>query len=331
MTNALEKAQAQSVLDELGLKLVRHKLPFRLNHVNCYLAEGPEGWTIIDTGLNNDATRELWDYEIGDNKVTHILLTHYHPDHFGYAGSLQQKTGARVSMSETDAKAGVKSWNDEFLKQLPGYYEAAGIPQAAAQEMADNTRDFQPLIFPLPQVNHYFKEGETVRIGRFDYEVIFVPGHSDGMVCFYQREKNVLLSADHILPRITPNISYWFHGDPNPLLTYMTSLKKVRKLDAMWVIPSHGSAFQGANRRIDELLAHHEERLEATWQMLEQPLTIFEVRERLFDRPLTVHEMRFAVGETLAHLEYLRADGRCTRTQDKGRWIYQKAEKDVAE
>ncbi|MGM0898975.1 MAG: MBL fold metallo-hydrolase [Bacillota bacterium] len=331
MTDALKETQSEAVLDKLGLKLIRHPLPFRLNHVNCFLAEGEDGWTIIDTGLNNDVTRELWEREIGDKNVTQILLTHYHPDHFGYAGSLQQKTGAQLSMSKIDAEAGVKSWDDEFLKALPGYYKAAGIPEEAAQEMADNTKAFQPLIFPLPEVDHYFEEGEKVRIGRFDYEVLFVPGHSDGMVCFYQPEKRVLLSADHILPRITPNISYWFHGDPNPLLTYMDSLRKIRELDADWVIPSHGAPFRGANRRIEELLAHHKERLEATWQMLKRPMTIFEVRERLFNRPLTVHEMRFAVGETLAHLEYLRADGRCERTKKDECWIYKQTKKDVSE
>ncbi|WP_341963245.1 MBL fold metallo-hydrolase [Planococcus maritimus] len=320
--NELEQAASQSVLDRLGLILVRHSLPFRLNHVNCFMAEGENTWTIVDAGLNNDVSRELWEKAIGGKQVGQIFLTHYHPDHFGYAGGLQQKTGARLSMSKIDADAGMKSWNEEFLGALPGYYKAAGIPQEAAQEMVDNTRAFQPLIKPFPKVGHYFEEGEIIRIGRLEYEVLFVPGHSDGMVCFYQREHNVLLSADHILPRITPNISYWFHGDPNPLETYMNSLEKIRKLDVDWVIPSHGEPFQGANKRIDELLAHHEERLDATWRMLEQPLTIFEVRERLFDRPLTVHEMRFAVGETLAHLEYLRAVGRCERTMQAERWVY---------
>ncbi|AUD12807.1 MULTISPECIES: MBL fold metallo-hydrolase [unclassified Planococcus (in: firmicutes)] len=320
--NEVQQTDCQELFDKLGLKLVRHPLPFRLNHVNCFMAKAEEAWTIIDTGLNNDVSRELWKRKIGDENVEQILLTHYHPDHFGYAGGLQQKTGARLSMSKIDADAGMKSWDDAFLDALPGYYKAAGIPQEAAQEMADNTRAFQPLISPLPKVDHHFEEGEKIRIGRFEYEVLFVPGHSDGMVCFYQREHNTLLAADHILPRITPNISYWFHGDPNPLLTYMNSLEKIRKLDVEWVIPSHGEAFQGANKRIDELLAHHEERLDATWRMLEQPLTIFEVRERLFDRPLTVHEMRFAVGETLAHLEYLRAEGRCERMLEAERWIY---------
>ncbi|MBU9672464.1 MBL fold metallo-hydrolase [Planococcus sp. CP5-4] len=320
--NDIQQAKCQELLDELGLKLVRHPLPFRLNHVNCFMAKAEGGWTIVDTGLNNDVSRELWKREIGDDKVEQILLTHYHPDHFGYAGGLQQKTGARLSMSKIDADTGMKSWNEAFLDALPGYYRAAGIPQKAAEEMASNTKAFQPLISPLPVVDHYFEEGEKVRIGCLEYEVLFVPGHSDGMVCFYQREHNTLLAADHILPRITPNISYWFHGDPNPLLTYMNSLEKIRELDVEWVIPSHGGAFRGANKRIDELLAHHEERLDATWRMLEQPLTIFEVRERLFNRPLTVHEMRFAVGETLAHLEYLRAAGRCERVMEAERWMY---------
>lgn len=320
--NEVRQAETQELLHKLGLKLVRHPLPFRLNHVNCFMAKGEEGWTIIDAGLNNDVTRELWEREIGNENVGQIFLTHYHPDHFGYAGGLQQKTGAQLSMSKIDADAGMKSWDEAFLNALPGYYKAAGIPREAAQEMADNTKAFQPLISPLPKVDHYFEEGEKIHIGRLEYEVLFVPGHSDGMVSFFQQEHNVLLSADHILPRITPNISYWFHGDPNPLLTYTKSLEKIRELDVEWVIPSHGQPFQGANERIDELLTHHEERLEATWKMLEHPLTIFEMRERLFDRPLTVHEMRFAVGETLAHLEYLRAEGRCERVMEAERWIY---------
>lgn len=330
MTDAVEQKQAQELLDELGLRLVRHSLPFRLNHVNCFMAEGKQGWTVIDAGLNNAETRELWQRELDGKPVAEILLTHYHPDHLGFAGSLQQLCGARVSMSKIDAESGVKSWDEAFLSALPGYYGQAGIPEQAAQQMAENTKAFQPLISPLPEVNHYFKEGETVQIGRSDYEVLFVPGHSDGMVCFYQKEKNALLAADHILPRITPNISYWFHGDPNPLATYMKSLEKVRELDVEWVIPSHGAPFQGANRRIDELLAHHAERLEATWKMLKEPSTIFEVREKLFDRPLTVHEMRFAVGETLAHLEYLRTEGRCRRTKVSGRWIYEQIGEEVA-
>jgi glyoxylase-like metal-dependent hydrolase (beta-lactamase superfamily II) len=190
--------------------------------------------------------------------------------------------------------------------------------------MLGNTADFIPLVSPLPTINHFFVEGEKVQIGRFEYEIVFTPGHSDGMVCFHNKERSVLLSADHILPKITPNISYWHHGNENPLAAFLHSLDKTRKLDAEFVIPSHGKPFYGANERIDELKKHHEERLEETLGAITSASTVYEVCERLFKRPLTIHETRFAVGETLAHLEYLRYAGESRREKSGERWIYQR-------
>lgn len=318
------KPEIADRLKGLGIRPIRVELPFRLNHVNCFMAEGVNGWTIIDTGLNNDYTRKLWEREIGNKEVSELLLTHYHPDHFGYAGSLQEKTGAKVSMTRTDAQAGLSSWTDEVLKSIPANYRACGIPEEMSIQMTDNTAGFQELVFPLPTIDHYWEEGETIVIGRYEYEVIFTPGHSDGMVCFYNNEQNVLFSADHILPKITPNISYWFHGDDNPLQTYYHSLEKMIKLDAELVIPSHRQPFYGANQRIAELMKHHDERLEETVETLKEEKTVFEACEELFQRPLTVHETRFAVGETLAHLEFLRHKGECHREKADGKWIYKR-------
>src|SRR5699024_1925065 len=98
------------------------------------------------------------------------------------------------------------------------------------------------------------------------------PGHADGMVTFYNKEKNVLLSTDHILPKITPNISYWFHGNPDPLASYLHSLDEIKKLDADFVIPSHGKPFHGANERIEEIKSHHEDRLTETLEAIRQPI-----------------------------------------------------------
>lgn len=312
------------MLDQLGIESIRIDLPFRLNHVNCFMAEGETGWTIIDAGLNNDYTRGLWNQQIGKRDVTDLLITHYHPDHFGYAGGLQKKTGAKVSMTKTDANSGLSSWESEFLETMPDHYKASGVPDEKSAQMAGNTADFQPLVNPLPKIDHYFEEGETVPIGKYEYEVIFTPGHSDGMVCFYNGDKNVLLSADHILPRISPNISYWYHGDENPLASYLTSLDKIKALDAEFVIPSHGKPFYGANSRIEELKTHHAERLEETAEVLLETATVYGACERLFNRPLTIHEMRFAVGETLAHLEFLRHAGECEREMDNGVWHYRR-------
>lgn len=310
------------MLEQLGITLLRIDLPFRLNHVNCFIAKGESGWTLIDTGLNNEPTRALWAEQLRDKEVTDLFITHYHPDHFGYAGGLQQKTNARVSMTKTDAETGFKVWTDAYIQNLLQNYQTAGIPDETALQMVSNTAEFQQLVTPQPTIHHYFTEHEKVPIGHYEYEVIAAPGHSDGMVCFYNAEKSVLLSADHILPKITPNISYWFHGDDNPLQSYLTSLKEMKQLDVAYVIPSHGKPFYGANDRIDELLKHHEERLEETIVAIGSESTVYEVCNRLFRPGLTVHETRFAIGETIAHLEYLLHDGKCQKELKGGKWIY---------
>lgn len=310
------------MLDLLGITPVKLDLPFRLNHVNCYMAEGENGWTIIDAGLNNTYTKEMWAEQIGDKVISDIFITHYHPDHLGYAGALQKLTNARVSMTEKDANSALMAWTDQFIGNLQQNYQTAGIPQIVADEMVRNTAEFTELITPFPKFDHYFTDGEKVQFGHFDYEVIFTPGHSEGMVCFYNAEKNVLLSADHILPKITPNISYWFHGDENPLKSYLSSLESMKRLDADFVIPSHGKPFYGANARIDELLNHHAERLDETMDTIATESTVYELCNRLFHKGLTIHETRFAVGETLAHLEYLRHEGECSREMKDGQWMY---------
>lgn len=311
-----------SMLEKLGLKLVKLDLPFRLNHVNCFVGEGEDGLKIIDAGLHNKQTVKRWEQEINGREVTDLLITHYHPDHFGYAGGLQKKTGARVTMSEIDANAGMNAWTDSLFNQLHESYKLAGVPDDTSTQMINNTKGFVDVITPYPTVDQYFREGEKIAIGKFEYEVIFTPGHSDGLVSFYNEESSTLLSTDHVLPRITPNISYWFHGDPNPLETYIKSLDKVHKLDAEFVIPSHGQPFHGANDRVETIKAHHNDRLEQTVEAIGAGGTVSDICKILFRKTLTIHEMRFAIGETLAHLEYLRLRGTCQREERKGVWWY---------
>ncbi|MCB7070581.1 MBL fold metallo-hydrolase [Caldibacillus sp. 210928-DFI.2.22] len=310
------------MLDELGIQLVRLDLPFRLNHVNCFLAEGENGWVVVDTGLHNDYTAARWEEELKGKQVTDIYITHYHPDHFGYAGGLQKKTEARLSMTKIDADLGLGAWEEHHLQTFRNNYELAGIPSTISKQLIDNMASFVPRVKPYPKVDHYMNEGERVKIGKYSYEVIFTPGHSDGLIVFYNQEKSVLLSTDHILPKITPNISYWFYGDPNPLGTYLQSLEKIRKLDVEIVIPSHGTPFTNANRRIDEIMAHHEELLEKLLAELANGQTVFEACKKLFSKIHNTHDSRFAIGETLAHLEYLRYKGECKREIFAGKYIY---------
>src|SRR5699024_6572897 len=311
------------MMDNLGIKMITLPLPFRLNHVNCFIGEGEEGWVIMDTGLHHETTQKMWEQHIETKPITDIGLTHYHPDHYGYAGRLQEKTKARVSMSKRDAQMGSQAWQKEFINHVRTHYAKHGIPTAMAHQMVENTREFVERVTPHPRVDHHFSEGECDQFGKYTYEIIFTQGHSDGLICLYNKDQAVLFSTDHILPKITSNISYWFHGDPNPLQTYLQSLEKVKRLDAHYVIPSHGKPFYGANERIEEIVDHHEERLHETLEIIQkQDVTVYEACKHLFPKSLTIHEQRFAIGETLAHLDYLRYAGECRREWRNGRWSY---------
>src|SRR5690625_7829427 len=108
-------------LEELGVHMIMLDLPVRMKHVNCFLAEGEQGWAVIDAGLHNEATVKRWEQALAGKVVTDLYVTHYHPDHFGYIGGLQQKMGVesgiipRVSMSKVDAEGGLSAWSDSFV------------------------------------------------------------------------------------------------------------------------------------------------------------------------------------------------------------------------
>ncbi|HET7657792.1 MAG TPA: MBL fold metallo-hydrolase [Bacillales bacterium] len=318
--------ETDGIFKELEITPVRIDLPFRLNHVNVFMAEGEEGWKILDTGLHDERTEAKWDELLDGKKVSDLLISHYHPDHFGCAGYLQRKTGARVSMSEIDADSGIHVWEEDFILKIRQNYVLAGVPEETAVQMTSNTKEFTSKVTPYPKIDHYFKEGDLVQFGRYSYEVLFAPGHSDGLVVLYCKEKNILLSTDHILPKITPNIAYWFHGIENPLAVYMESLKKIRKLDIDFVIPCHGRPFHNANERIDEILEHHRKRVESTLYNIGKGSDIYSVCRRLFNKPLNIHETRFALGETIAHLEYLRHRGEVKREMGDTCWLYKRIE-----
>lgn len=312
------------MLDDLGVIQVTIDLPFRLNHVNCFLAEGENGWTILDTGLNDETSQAAWKEALTEKEVNTIFVSHYHPDHFGYAGGLQEKTNAVVWMTETDERNGLEVWNLEFVKELTERYLECGAPIELANQMTGNTGDFTEHVTPYPVVTKHFKEGLKVPFGKYEYEVFETPGHSEGMICLFNKEKNVLFSCDHILPTITPNVSYWFHGNPDPLAQFFDSLNKIKKLEAEYVIPSHGKAFYDANKRIQEIIYHHDLRLEEVVEGLREPSTVYDVCQKLFDKPLTVHESRFALGESLAHLQYLYYKGECTKQEVDGVLIFER-------
>ncbi|PLS17447.1 MBL fold metallo-hydrolase [Bacillus sp. M6-12] len=310
------------MLEQLEVSCITIDLPFRLNHVHCFVAKGENGWTIMDSGLNNTVTEKSWTPILANHDITNIIITHYHPDHYGYAGRLQEVTGANVFMTETDKKAARTIWGKGFSHFLREKYYKCGIPKVIADAMAETDEESASQVSPHPRVDSHLNEGDKILFGKYEYEVIKAPGHSSGLICLYNREKRVLFSTDHILPKITPNISYDFYGEDNPLERFLQSLHKFKRLEAEYIIPSHGKPFKDANSRIDQIIGHHNERLSKLHEIISTPATVYDACQKLFGKAFNSHEMRFAIGETIAHLEYLVKKGECSKGEIDGNYIY---------
>ncbi|WP_134704731.1 MBL fold metallo-hydrolase [Ammoniphilus sp. YIM 78166] len=301
-------------MEKYGIYQVTIALPFRLNHVHCYLARQQKGWTILDAGLNRPETQKTWQeafdrYSINpQEEINQVILTHYHPDHLGFSGALQTWTQAPVFMSKEGQYVAQTLWQPSSYERLYQFFQNHGLPLPLLKQMSDYDKGFQSFI-RLPEQFHTIEEGQKIQLGELTYEAILTGGHAEGHLCFYNEEEKVFLGGDHLLRRITPNISYYGHGEENPLQVYMDSLQKLQTLDISMVIPGHGPVFHDAQERILEILHHHEERLEIVLDHIKGERTAYQICQSLFNRELTLHEQRFAMGETLAHLYYLVEKG----------------------
>ncbi|MGB0387598.1 MAG: MBL fold metallo-hydrolase [Ardenticatenaceae bacterium] len=317
---------------------VQLPLPFALNIVNCYLLRGDEGWTILDTGLNTPQSQQVWldtfaALEIKAGDIRQIVLTHYHPDHFGLSGWLQnwaKRSGSGdvppVLMSHVDLETARLVWwreeNNRALSSWPSFWQACGVPAEMADLLhfhIDSTRD---LTLPLPSYVESIPLAGTLRMGARNFKILYAPGHTDGQVMFYDPDDQLLLSGDHVLMKITPNISLWPLTRPDPLGRYLASLREFSVLDVRVALPGHRSLITNWGQRLEELLAHHDRRLNKMLAAVEPGSTAYEISRNVFDfNRLTSHEIRFAITETLAHLELMHVDGRLERTQE-GVWRY---------
>ncbi|MFC4076096.1 MBL fold metallo-hydrolase [Salinithrix halophila] len=304
-------------------------LPFPLKIIKSYLVKGSQGYTLIDTGLHYDGALEAWEgarREIGFNwpEVERIVLTHYHPDHYGLAGLLQQRTGAPVLISETDVGQARLFFDrdSEQPDEMGRFYEGHGLPREWAEKIPDHLRGFSQWVEPHPEPE-FIRSGENIHLGDQEYRILHTPGHADGHLSFYDPERRWLIGGDFLLPRITPNISLWPGCDPNPLRSYLTTLEQMKELPVERVFPSHGPVFDSYLERIEELERHHAERLtEMKDWVAGETLTATDVCFRIFGSDLSIHNLRFALSETLAHLEYLRQQGDVRREKRGDRWHY---------
>jgi glyoxylase-like metal-dependent hydrolase (beta-lactamase superfamily II) len=319
---AMSEGQTLELVAE-GIYRVRLPLPFALRIVNIYLLRGTQGWTIVDTGINTPEAQAVWhsifaELQIRPQQVEQIVLTHVHPDHFGLAGWLQAWAAEAghvipVKTSPREDEQAKAVWYNKISREEFGLWLLQnGMPDEMARGVRDRMGDTGVMTLPRPARLEHIQPGTTLRMGERDFKLIHAPGHSDGQLLFYDADDKLLLSGDHVLMKITPNIGLWAQSDPDPLALFMASLNELKGLDVRLALPGHKWLITDWRGRIEELLAHHEERLTHVLDALEKGATTpYAISLHIFESErFSPHEWRFALAETLAHLEYLRLRGK---------------------
>ena len=317
-----------------GVLWLRMGLPFALNHINLWLVEDEfetdagavHGWTAIDCGISDPATRASWEEifasQLRGLPIVRVLVTHCHPDHVGLADWLCRRWQAPLWMS-----AGEYSFARMMSAGLPGvdgtamypHFERHGLNDPAMRAQLQDRKNYYTSLVPaVPHAYTRLQDRQSIRIGAHDWRIITGFGHAPEHVSLYCAGLGLLISGDMVLPRISTNVSVFaVEPESNPVQLFLDSLQKYADLPVdTLVLPSHGRPFRGLHVRIAQLGEHHAERLAEVWQACTVPRSAVEIVPVMFQRALDGHQLTFAIGEALAHLHQLWFAKKLRRTLD---------------
>ncbi len=303
-----------------GVLWTRIPLPFRLDHVNVFLIEDGDGWAVLDTGIDNKATRAVWEAlvagPLAGRKLTRLIVTHYHPDHIGLAGWLCERFNIPLLTSQTTYLSCLNISLSPGSLDNPVYrdfYLGHGLDEATTAIVATHGHGYLKMVSPLPPTFERLVAGDTLKIGGRGFSILSGDGHAPEQLMLYCAADNFFLAADQVLARISPNVSVWaVEPKGNPLGLYLRSLRALIAevpADAL-VLPGHQLPFRGLHTRARELIAHHGERCGLISEACRPaPKSAAELVPVLFKRELDAHQMSFAFSETLAHINHMLHEG----------------------
>ena len=316
-----------------GVRWLRMKLPFALDHINLWLLadeiDGVACWTAVDCGVGLKPTRDAWETVFASGldgrPIKRVIITHAHPDHIGNADWLCTRFaehGCRLT-----ATAGEYLWGRVIQSGMSGFdndaqvehFRRHGLPTAMCEEIRENRKSyFKTLVPSIPLTFDRMRAGDTLTIGGRDWQVHCGFGHSTEHASLHCPALNMVIAGDMLLPRISTNVGVWPNEpEANPLKWFLDAQDLYESLPAeVLVLPSHGRLFRGAHERAGQLRAHHAARLAETLAACEQPRSAADIIPVMFQRELDAHQTTFAIGEALAHLHFLRAEGRVSSHTD---------------
>lgn len=309
---------------------LRMPLPFQLDHINLYLIRDGDRFALVDTGLHTSKTQAIWDTIFSEQKVSlsKVVVTHMHPDHLGNAGWLTERFEIPLYMTHKEyyvsraIRAGDQGASTRLDEQ---FMRRAGLSQEAISRSLQRRNGIRHVISPIPLSFECLKENDSLVIGNTTWKVIIGKGHSPEHACLYCEQNGVLISGDHVLPQISPNIGvYSTEPNANSLKQYLTTLPQFLNLpEDTIVLPAHKRPFTGLHDRVSALMSHHHEHLSSLIEFCQEERSLVDCLPVLFKRELDEQSMFFAVAECLSHLNYLVFDEKMTRVLRNDVWLYQ--------
>jgi len=305
-----------------------------LKSINIYLIKGTDRNLMIDTGFNmplcyETLMRGLKEINV-QMKNTDIFLTHLHSDHTGLSSTLIEPDN-KIFIGETDKMYMKEFFGSEYWNWLDDKYVSYGFSRRELEE--NQLLNPASLYLPSQQGGQTsVNDGTIIDLGTYKFKCVETPGHTPGHMCLFDEEKGIFFSGDHIIFDITPNITSWRYVE-NSLKLYLQSLDKIKTLDISSTFSAHRKPIGDCHARVDELLAHHGRRLEEAYEIVKNNQSgwinpyaaasqmTWSIRARNWGE-FPVTQKWFAVGEAVAHLEYLRLEGRISRGLSEGIYYY---------
>ena len=325
-----------------------HRVPLPLpmdglRAINVYVLETEKGLTCIDGGWAIEESRRQLESSlraIGHRveDITRFLVTHVHRDHYTQAITIRKELGRAT----VDLGIGEKATIDLFHSpELDGDPSVERLRVAGAHDIADRWRtvfaaaDFELDVWAYP--DRWLDGDHEIEVGERVLRAVPTPGHTAGHFVFADVATGILFAGDHVLPTITPSVGFELVFVEDPLGDFLGSLHRVRELPDLRLLPAHGPVAESSHRRVDELLAHHDDRLDLCHAAVDPAgSSAHDVARRL---TWTRHERHFdeldlfngamASMETMVHLDLLVRRGRLSVSLEAGTRVYRRAQADT--
>lgn len=309
-----------------GIGWIRMPMPIPLDHINVYLLRDEDGWIVVDTGLNTAEAKALWELiaheRLDGLPIKAVLCTHFHYDHAGLAHWLTERFQVPLYMTYGEyymMRTSYVPLTDTPAPSHAAFLERAGLTAHDIQAMHDSLRG-DPFLPTTSPPFRRLSDNQVLCIGAREWRVVIGAGHSPEHACLYCEDERILISGDQLLPGISSNVQVTSaEPEGDPLQQWLDSLDRLDTLapDTL-VLPSHQRVFRGLSERVQALRDHHAGQLDQLCAFIEGNggSNTLAAMQTLFPRLRGPIDRFLALGETVAHLSWLRFNRRIRRTLD---------------